>query len=313
MNSNDILQCIFILIIFGLLFLVNILSVGIKNIENNWPTYRCNPVVMPFAGLFGQDVISNFTYCIQNIQSSYLSYLTLPMNYNLNIIGNLGGSLTTQIQSLRSFIDNLRDSITSIIQNVFNVFLNMLVQLQLMIVTIKDMMAKMIGVTVTQLYLIMGFTDLLNSAYKGPPGQMVKALQGVCFHPNTIIETENGKYIISEIPLESKLTNGAIVQSRMVISNVKENGLYREDLYQIKGKGHDIIVSGSHLIYNPNLKKYSSVKEFLKKYPKYGKKTDLQSKELYCLITSNHTIPIDGWIFHDWEDNNGSNSKTLKT
>ena len=176
MNSNDILQCIFILIIFGLLFLVNILSVGIKNIEDNWPTYRCNPVVMPFAGLFGQDVMSNFNYCIQNIQSSYLSYLTLPMNYNLNIIGNLGGSLTTQIQSLRSFIDNLRDSITSIIQNVFNVFLNMLVQLQLMIVTIKDMMAKMIGVTVTQLYLITGFTDLMNSAYKGPPGQMVKAL-----------------------------------------------------------------------------------------------------------------------------------------
>ena len=87
---------------------------------------------------------------------------------------------------------------------------------------------------------------------------MVKALQGVCFHPDTIIETENGKYIISEIPLESKLTNGAIVQSRMLISNIKENGLYREDLYEVKGNKHDIVVSGSHLIYNPNLKKYMS-------------------------------------------------------
>ena len=97
------------------------------------------------------------------------------------------------------------------------------------------------------------------------------------------------------------------------LNTIKENGLYREDLYQIKGNNHDIVVSGSHLIYNPNLKKYMSVKEFLKNYPKYGKKTDLQSKHLYCLITSNHTIPIDGWILHDWEDNNGSNSKTLKT
>ena len=49
MNSVDIIQSFFILLIFVSLFLVNILSVGIKNIEDDWPTYRCNPVVMPFA------------------------------------------------------------------------------------------------------------------------------------------------------------------------------------------------------------------------------------------------------------------------
>ena len=47
--------------------MVNIVSVGIKNIEDNWPTYRCNPVVMPFAGMFGQNAVTNFTYCIQTM------------------------------------------------------------------------------------------------------------------------------------------------------------------------------------------------------------------------------------------------------
>ena len=32
--------------------------------------------------------------------------------------------------------------------------------------------------------------------------------------------------------------------------------------------------------------------------------------ELACLITEQHTIPID-YLFHDWEDNNGSHQKTF--
>jgi hypothetical protein len=32
---------------------------------------------------------------------------------------------------------------------------------------------------------------------------------------------------------------------------------------------------------------------------------------LSCLITSDHTIPIGGWIFHDWEDSNGSAPKKI--
>lgn len=312
MNSSDILQSIFIVVIFILLFLVNILAVGIKNIEDDWPTYRCNPVVMPFAGLFGQDVMSNFNYCIQNIQSNYMSYLSMPMNYNLNIMSNLGGTLSGQINTIRSYTSSIRDSITSTIENVFSVFLNILVQVQVMMAAIKDMMGKLVGITLTQLYLMTGFTDLLNSAWKGPPGQMMRSLEGVCFHKDTKIKTDKGIIKISDIPINAKLENDAIVLSRMIISNLKSDGTYREKLFKIKGKEKDIKVSGSHLIFDPTSNKFMSVKELVEKYPKFGEKLSIKCDILYCLITSNHTIPIDGWLFHDWEDNNGSKSKTLK-
>ena len=69
MRSSDISLTITILLIFAGMYLYNILAVGIKNIQGNWPEYRCNPSVMPFAGMFGHEVGSNFTYCIQNMQS----------------------------------------------------------------------------------------------------------------------------------------------------------------------------------------------------------------------------------------------------
>ena len=66
MKSSDITLTIFIVVLFILLFMVNILAVGIKNIENNWPTYRCNPVVMPFVACLARGdqfyiLYSNYT------------------------------------------------------------------------------------------------------------------------------------------------------------------------------------------------------------------------------------------------------------
>ena len=48
------------------------------------------------------------------------------------------------------------------------------------------------------------------------------------------------------------------------------------------------------------------------KHPDLCKEVDVKCDELSCLITSNHTIPIGQWIFHDWEDNNGSPAKSLE-
>ena len=57
-----------------------------KNVKKNWALYRCNPFVMPFASVFGQDPKTNFTYCIQNIQTGFMSTLLEPLNYNLGVI-----------------------------------------------------------------------------------------------------------------------------------------------------------------------------------------------------------------------------------
>ena len=66
MDGQYIFQSILILFIFALLQLTNLLGVGIKHIQNNWSLYRCNPLVIPFSGVFGHDPQETFTYCAQN-------------------------------------------------------------------------------------------------------------------------------------------------------------------------------------------------------------------------------------------------------
>ena len=307
MKTSDLSITIFILIIFVLLYIFNILSVGIKKIQEDWPLYRCNPAVMPFATVFGQDTSKNFTYCIQNMQTNYMSYLMQPMMYNLNIMGSLGANITKTINDVRAFFDKIRTFITSIVGSVFAVFLNILIEFQRITISIKDLFAKLIGIMATLLFTLDGSIKTMNSTWAGPPGQLARAL---CFHPETKLRLKDDSLVMmKDVPLNAVLKNGTVVNALMHISNLDEKGNCIEALYKVKGgeeSGTDILVSGSHLIYEPERKKFIQVEHLL-----HAEQTQILCETFTCLITSNHIIPIGKWIFHDWEDNNGSQSKSI--
>lgn len=316
MGSSDILLTVVIIIVFVALLMVNILSVGIKKIEDNWPTYRCNPIVMQFAGMFGQDAVQNFTFCVQTMQANYMEILQQPITYNLDVIGNLGLSLSDSINSIRGFIDFLRNSITEIIQNIFGVFLNILIEIQRLLMMIKDMVGKLSGIMVTLIYTLSGAVTTMESTWNGAPGQLVKSLQGLCFHPDTMIRLADGSVTaIKDVDVDCKLKHhdpqdAPVVISVMKLSNKKHDGSFREEMFVLKGENQsDIIVSGCHLVWDKT--RFVSVRDFIAKYPEKGQKSPIQTDILYCLITTTHTIPIGEYIFHDWEDNNGSPCKTV--
>lgn len=313
MKTSDLSITIFIIIIFIFLYVFNILSVGINKIKDDWPLYRCNPSVMPFASVFGQDTSKNFTYCIQNMQTNYMSYLMQPMMYNLNIIGGIGATITKSINDVRAFFDKIRNFITSIVGSIFSVFLNILIEFQRITINIKDLFGKLIGIMATLLFTLDGSIKTMNSTWAGPPGQLVRAL---CFHPETKLRLKDDSLVsMKDVPLNAVLKNGSIVNAVMHISNLDEKGNCIEVLYRVKGgecegsmdEGkNDILVSGSHLIYEPGTKKFIQVEHLLQ-----AEQTDIMCDSFTCLITSNHIIPIGEWIFHDWEDNNGSQSKNI--
>ena len=60
-----------ILTVIQIIILIYVfLGGGISEILQNWPKYRCNPMMMPFAALFGYDASENFNYCMKNIFQS---------------------------------------------------------------------------------------------------------------------------------------------------------------------------------------------------------------------------------------------------
>jgi len=174
MRSSDISLSILIILIFVGMYFYNILAVGIKNIQDNWPEYRCNPMVMPFAGTFGHNTGENFTYCIQNMQLDFMSHLLSPIHYLLGGMSGITNELMDSVQFIREFVNVLRNFISSIVQSIFGVFLNILTQIQFLLIKMKDMVAKNIGVVVSMMYILQGSIMTMQSGWNGAPGQMVR-------------------------------------------------------------------------------------------------------------------------------------------
>jgi hypothetical protein len=182
----------------------------------------------------------------------------------------------------------------------------------------KDMVAKTIGIITTMLYFTDGTIKTMKSAWGSPAGDVMRAL---CFHPDTIITLKNGKRKkMRNLDLGDMLQNNAMVCATMQIKNfvgsnedkpkdflnTESNFEQIEQLYKMKNykTSGSVYVTGTHLVQHNG--EWIEVSE----HPK-AEISDKRTKWLSCVITSNHLVPIGDYIFHDWEDDNGSPSKDL--
>ena len=117
--AQTIFNSLLIIGVFVGIYLYSLLKVELKNIENNWPKYRCNPAIMPFAGSFGHDAGKNFTYCIQSMQGNYMGYLLTPLHYITSVLGSM-------IQDIIKDINYVRMKIASVVGNIMKVIFQIL-------------------------------------------------------------------------------------------------------------------------------------------------------------------------------------------
>jgi len=151
-------------------------------IKENWPIYRCNP---PYW-VFSENISEDFTYCVQNTQMNMMGFFLQPLNYMIDSLTSVSSGFNEAINNIRVMFSSIRSFVSEIIQNVFGVFLNLIVEFQKIIISIKDMVGKMVGIVVTIMYILDGSIKTMKSAWSGPPGQLVQAI-GSCFDPKTKI------------------------------------------------------------------------------------------------------------------------------
>ena len=260
---------------------------SILEIKKDWAIYRCNP---PYW-FFSDNISEDFTYCVQNTQMNMMGFLLQPLNFMIQSLTSVGGQFGDSINNIRSAFNSIRGFVSEIIENVFGVFLNLIIEFQKIIISIRDMVGKMIGIVVTIMYVLDGSIKTMNSAWAGPSGQLVRAI-GSCFHPDTMITLANGERIkMEEAPLGAELDGGGKIFAVLKIDNAK-----KEALYKIKSESQNIYVTGEHFIFDNN--KWIQIKDY-----KYAEiQNNFIIEYFSCLITTNRRIKIDNILFWDWED-----------
>ena len=173
MDGTYITQSTIIFIIFILLQFSNMISVGIKNVQNNWAIYKCNPLIIPMAGIFGHDPKETWNSCNQISNLNLSQYLLAPAQDMLSNLASSGAEIGNTVGSLINLGSSSNNGMISFISNAYGISINLLAEFQRIIQGIRDTINKIIGIVVTFLYIIEGVGILIPSALMSPPGQAI--------------------------------------------------------------------------------------------------------------------------------------------
>ena len=306
--KDDFYLSLFIIFVFLIITFWGVILFHFHLIRKIWPTIKCNPLVMPFASVFGKDPLDNFTDCVQNIQEQSMDSILSPLNMNINTLGGISNSLVLSNLNVRKSFEFLRGSSSQLIGSSFSIFSNIIIEFQKMGLNIKDTVGKLGGSMIVLMHALKGSMMGMKSIWKGPPGDMLRGLGGIsqaigdfdpfCFLPDTLIKLKDNTYVkMKDIELGSILKNGSKVEGILKLNNLEENNTFKEELYMFSNGENKtpIYVTGKHLVYIKN------TLDYVKNHPD-AKRTEINNKELCCLITNDHNIPIGDYVFWDWED-----------
>jgi len=275
-----------IIVLFVVVAIVPFYSTKMQDVKKNWVKYRCDPRVMPFASYFGHDTMNNFIQCAQQIQGGVMDEMLAPVHFNISGITDTMGGLGDAVQDVRKVMNQTRGFLGSITAKIFGVFLNITLQFELMTIKVRDLVAKVVGIVATLLYMLTGGVKVGESIVGGPIVGMMKA---VCFDPQTQVKLADG----SSKPM-GEIVNGDVLSGNSEVEGtVQLRNTHMEPLYSLA----DVKVTGHHKARDETTGRFVYVKD----HPE-AERLPNTLKDLVCLITSDHLIRINGVTFWDWDD-----------
>lgn len=145
-----------------------------------------------------------------------------------------------------------------------------------------------------------GFTTYHDSTFEKKNMKVYKDSYNCCFHPNTKIKMNDGKYKkIKDIKINDIMEDGIHIIATLEIIGNKKDSLHENNVYYrlFSNKLNDYIyVTGTHWLYDKTNNTSIQVKDI-----DYKELSDVRSEKMYCLVTSNNFIKIGEYLFYDWE------------
>jgi hypothetical protein len=165
-----LMTIIFIIIVIFVFIYFHILN-NIQPIRKEWINERCNPAYIPFAGIIngksGKEALNftedNFSGCVQNILQNITSYIFKPFYYIVDVITEILKDTVGYINMIRDLLNKVRTALSGILTEVFkriNIFMIPIIQ---MVIVVKDMMSKTIGIITATLFTVFGAYYTLKS------------------------------------------------------------------------------------------------------------------------------------------------------
>jgi hypothetical protein len=280
----DIVSVLVVVITTMLAFVAAVYAYGMSNLEDikeNWVKYRCNPLYMPLAGMVGSDIATNFMNCSLQSVNTYAGFVMDPVYANFKILTDTVQTILGSMNEMRGAVVGASNGFMGIIASTYGKIHNSMNTTVQLVSRVRSIMNRMIATFAIMMNIVSTGVATGESVANGPIG---KASEFLCFSPLTQIETAIGSMPMHALKPGMRLKDGQFIQSVLRLSGEGTS------MYTL-GSVH---VSGNHKVLYKN--KWIRVEHHPDALPAEG------SEILCCLNTELHTIPIDTFVFKDYEE-----------
>jgi len=298
-SFSNALLFVIILIIVGVITITGLSAASqIKNITTDWANYRCSPMIMPFAGLFGYNTKENFEFCLQNIFS----------NFSLPFLGSIGGmfeQFTAMLQSILNSINAVRNTIATMgggINVIFQEFTDRIskffFQLRVSAITMKNLFGRMYAILFSVMYMglsgITGVTSFTNTF-------LFSFLDTFCFPGETELIVQDGEKG-RRVPIKDVKIGDVLLPGKSVVTAT----------FQFYSRGQEMVQLGRVRVSTNHYVMHEGRPIMAGEHPHAIRLGPWDSDDvLYCVNTSDHKIPVEYLTFMDYDETSEGDRDTL--
>ena len=338
------------LFVFFLIFSYLYIQNKILPIKADWINQRCKPEVIPFAGMINKPpnqsafefTAENFSQCAQGILASIIGMFLQPIYFVIGIVSDLFKEIMKAVNIIRTVIAYIRNRIMMIVSDIFAKIFNILIPVQVVLIKLKDILGKSIGVLTTGLYTILtvymsmksflgAFLEILVLAliilaaatillwilpFTWPLAGAMTSLFVAISIPLAIIATTLGKTInispTEDIPGKPgcfdkntviKLKKGEKTINKIKINDILADGARITATFKVTSAGKKMYKM-NQLVVSGSHKIYHKELGWIKveDHPYAILIKNYSEEYIYCLNTTSKQIKIQEHLLSDWDD-----------
>lgn len=251
-----------------------------QEIRANWPIYKCQPQITPFAAFYGFNLEETLNFCIQEQVKAHAGGVITPIYKGIDEVMTIVDGVYDKAEKISGGVEGLLSGFKSFVMDFANSFRLLGVRVRMSLIRTKDIFARVYGMFIAFAYAAISAITFGENLICNPLVTFVAGFAGVdicCFAPETRVAMADGTHkAIRDIAIGDALNATTRVTSRLVFDGtgvpmVRVRGVHVSGNHQLRSDDRWIPASE-----HPDAVKAESI------------------PRIYCLNTTSNRIPVIG-------------------
>lgn len=300
---------IFYFVFFGALFYVIVFGVSAVNelsnvSDNDWANKRCQPWVLPIAGWLGPKgtkASENFNFCMGSIFKTHSAPFMGTVTSSFSRFTDMLSSLFDSVGSIQATIATLGGGINTVFQEFTERISYFFFKLRMSAIYLKTLFGRLYAILFSVMYMgmsgITGMTSFTNTF-------LFSFLNTFCFPGETEVIVKNR---ITGTPVRTPMKEVKIGDV-LLPGHTTVTALFR-----FYSKGQPMVKLGPVTVSTNHYLMHNGKPIMAGDHPHAIQLGPWNSDELlYCLNTTDHTIPMEYLTFLDYDEAPECDEPTLR-